>query len=168
MRYTLSLLVTLAWGLWFGGLITLFLIVTTLFHAFQAQRDIFGQAGSATFHVFERYQLIIGAAALVLTVLWAAARPAPVKTWLFAMLVLAGVGAAYGPIFLTPRLEALRKQHLTATPEFRQLHGRSMMLYTAEAALLLIGGILLPLGIRSDAGPLTAHSPTPRPSPPAA
>jgi len=151
MRYWLSMIVTIAWGLWFGGQVTLFLTVTTLFKTFSTRRDIFGEAGNATFHAFEKYQLIVAAVALVGTVLWAASGRAAVKTALFTLLALAAIWATCGTIFITPRIDAMRVAHQTTTPEFSQLHGRSMMVYMCETTLLLIGGILLPLGFRSDA-----------------
>ena len=67
MRYGLALLVMLAWGLWFGGLITLFLMVS---HLFSADRATAVVAAPRMFLAFERYQIIVAAVALVATVAW--------------------------------------------------------------------------------------------------
>jgi hypothetical protein len=151
MRYLFSMLVTFAWALWFGGLIALFLIVTRLFKTFSAQPIVFGQAGSATFYVFKYYQLWLAAAALLFTFLWNLAAPSTAKYvlfWVFALTTVATVG---GMLFITPRLERLRLDNQTRSLEFLELHERSMMLYTGQTALLLVGGLLLPLGYRRDA-----------------
>src|SRR5258707_499027 len=64
MRTLLSILVTLAWALWLGGLVTLFLTVVTLF---RFDRTIAIQTAPQIFLMWERYQLALAAAALVTT-----------------------------------------------------------------------------------------------------
>jgi len=44
---------------------------------------------------------------------------------------------------VTPRIETLRRQGQSGSPEFRQLHGRSMQFYVSEAVLLLLAGVAL-------------------------
>ena len=151
MRYFLSILVTLAWALWFGGLILLFLVVTQLSHTFPApRRAVFGEAGSATFMMFERYQLIVGAVALVTAFgLRLLSGPSAVRTTLFCLLALAAVGALLSPMVITPKIDALRKSGQTDTQEFKKLHGQSMMVYSGDALILLVAGTLLPAAMKN-------------------
>jgi hypothetical protein len=79
MRYFLSALVSLAWALWFGGLIAIFLVVTQI----------------------------------------------------------------------TPNVEAMRVAGHTDAPEFKKLHGMSMMVYSADAVILLIAGMVLPAALKT-------------------
>ena len=154
MRYFVSVLVALAWALWFGGLITLFLVVTQLSQTFPApRRNIFGEAGSATFIMFERYQLIIGAIALIAAFALRLMNPSAIGTALFTLLALAAVGGLVSPLVVTPKIEALRRAGETESPEFRKLHGRSMMIYSSDALILLAAGALMPAAMRRPTEP---------------
>ena len=150
MRYFISILVSIAWALWFGGLITLFLVVTQLSKIFVDRRDIFGQAGSGTFIMFERYQLVVGALALISAFALRLVSPAVVRTALFSVLFLAAVGAVASPLWITPKIEALRIAGETTNPQFKKLHGVSMAVYSADALILLIAGTLLPAAISKE------------------
>ena len=144
MRRILSVLVVVSWGLWFGGICALFLFVSVMF---RESRPLAVDAAPMLFHAFERYQLLLAAFALVCLVLWrvlAHSRPIMV---VFTFMALAAVAAVLSTTLVTPRIEALRRQGQTASPEFRQLHGRSMIFYTSEAALLLLAGIALPSAV---------------------
>lgn len=149
MRYFLSTLVCLAWALWFGGLITLFLVVTQLSKIFVDRRDIFGESGSGVFIMFERYQLIVGAVALISAFALRLVSPLIVRTAFFSLLFLAAMGAVASPLWITPKIEALRLVGQTTGPQFRKLHGLSMMVYSADALILFIAGTLLPATIQT-------------------
>jgi hypothetical protein len=123
----------LAWALWFGGLITLFVCVVTLFHF---DRAIAVQAAPQLFHVFERYQLILAAAAIVSALLWK-------RKALAGLFCIAAVGALTSPLVTTPKIMELQRLGLTHTGQFARLHGESMLIYMADAALLLVGGLIL-------------------------
>lgn len=155
MRRLLSITVSITLALWLGGLITLFLAVTSLFHTF-ADRSRAGMAAAGIFHTFERYQLILAAVALVATFGWRllpVRRPAApqLKTGLFALLALAAMAAVYSTMLVTPGIEALRERGITGGAEFARLHGTSMLLYVGEAVLLLVAGLLVPTAIARDA-----------------
>ena len=123
----------ITWGLWFGGLVTLFISVVTLFrfdHAMAAQ------AAPQLFHVFERYQLVLAAVAMVSAI-------AGRRVGLGILFALASAGALVSPLVLTPRILEMQRQGLTHTDAFARLHGQSMMVYTADAALLLVVGLIL-------------------------
>jgi hypothetical protein len=59
------------------------------------------------------------------------------------LLALAAGLALTSTVVVSSRIERLRQSRLTDTPEFRRLHGISMTIYTAEAALLLAAGLVL-------------------------
>ena len=58
MSRILSFIALLAWSLWLGGLVTLFVCVVMLF---KTDRAIATQAAPHLFLAFERYQLIVAA-----------------------------------------------------------------------------------------------------------
>ena len=148
----LAIVLTLAWALWFGGLITLFLAVTSLFTTFDTDRSLAGTAAAGIFRRFESYQLVLAAVALVTAATWRASRPPRPRsnTVVLVFLALAAVVAVSSTFAVSRRIEKLRRQSLTATPEFRRLHGVSMGLYTGEAALLLAAGLALPSAVSSS------------------
>ena len=153
MNRALATLVCLAWGLWFGGAVTVFLAATWLFKTFGADRTTAGKAAAGVFRNWERYQLILAAVALVLAVAWRALPGAPkLKTALFGFFAAATLTGVFSTLRVTPQIESLRREGRTMLdPQFRRLHGTSNALYTAGAAALLGAGILLPLTMRRDA-----------------
>jgi hypothetical protein len=136
--------VTIVWGLWFGGLIVLFLAVQSLFNTFATRHDLAGQGAAHIFHAFNAYQLALAAAALIGTVIWRISGPPKLTTALFVFFALATVGACIITMYFTPHIEMLQHQGLTQSSQFKKLHGLSMMVYLAETASLLIAGLLLP------------------------
>jgi len=142
MKTALAIAISLVWALWFGGLMTVFISVQTLFNH---SRDLAVAANPILFGVFEKYQLILAAVALLATFFWILIRPTRLKTVLFTLFSLAALCAVLSSAWITPRINELQARHLTATTEFRKAHGQSMMTYTATAALLLIAGFILPL-----------------------
>src|SRR3954454_16367289 len=123
MRHLLSVLTSIAWALWLGGLITLFILVGRLF---TTDRLIAVEAAPRMFVTFERYQLILAAIGLVAACAWRLVVQSGRITVIFTFLAVATVGAAVNSIVLTPRMEAIRMAGLSSGPEFKQLHGRSM------------------------------------------
>lgn len=141
MRNVFRLAVLLGWALWLGGLIVLFLFVQALF---ARRRDLATQAAPFLFLTFEKYQLVVGAAALLAAAgLWASLRSRPALAAAI-LIALAGVGAGTSP-FITNQMERLRQDGRSNSPEFRKLHGQSMIIYTSEAVLLLGAGVALSL-----------------------
>ncbi len=154
MQRVLAILVSLVWAAWFGGLLTLFLAVTSIFGAFGTDRHTAGTAAAGVFRSFERYQLILAAAGLLLTVVWRiVGGAAGLKHLLFVGFTLPTLLAAYGTVQITPHIEDLRKAGETTTAEFGRLHGIASSLYLGEAILLCLVGILLVLTIARDMQP---------------
>jgi hypothetical protein len=158
MRYLCSALATLAWAAWFGGLLAAFIIIKALFAAFGDQPDLFGDIGSAMFHAFEKAQLFMAGAALILTFIWIMTGTARSRIALFVLLCIATLGAVCQPLLITPRIDHLRLAHQTQTPQFLHLHGISMIIYSAQLLLLLAGGILLPAAWRTGAAKVASVS----------
>ena len=164
MRYGLSLLVMLAWALWFGGLMTLFVMVS---HLFAADRATAVVAAPRLFVAFERYQLVVAAVALIATVAWRFKQPSGVLTTLFIMFAVASLGAIFNASTLTPKMEQLRLAGQSTSPAFRQLHARSMVMFMCEAVALLMAGGLIMAGMAWWPRE-TARAPEPASAPPGA
>jgi hypothetical protein len=161
-----SFVALVAWSLWIGGLIMLFLSVMTLFGK---SKSVASEAAPHLFMAFERYQLILAAVALSSTFAWRmTARLAPLNA-LFVLLALSAFCAAFTPLYVTNRMEALRAEGKNSTPEFQQLHRRATRLYVVEAIVLLIGAFPLyaalrhkPLQLQTGTAPAPAATgPTP-------
>jgi hypothetical protein len=145
MRYVLSVLLTLAWALWFGGQATLVILIMTLFIK---DRPIAVRAGPYLFHVFERYQLVLaGIAILCAIVLWIMTRRR-VFSLMLGCFVLAGIGGLISTTMVTHRMEQLWRENQADSPEFASLHQKSRALYNTEFTLLLAAGCMLPGALR--------------------
>lgn len=144
MKRLLIAVVTIVWALWFGGLIALFIAVSSLFQTFAADHETAGKAASAVFRRFDHYQLALGAIALIGSVVWRAIHPRGVViTLLFCFFALAILADCWIAIRITPELERMRIDHLTHSAKFTALHGRSMILYLTEIVFLFAAGIIL-------------------------
>jgi uncharacterized membrane protein len=151
MNRLLSIFVVLTWGVWIGGLVGVFLAVTSLNQTFADDRGLFGTAASGVFARFERVQLGVAAAALALTFAWRICRGTPtLKTVLFALFGLSTVAAVVETTYVAPKINQLRQAAQTDTPQFRKLHGTSMMLYTGSLGVLAIAGAVLPFAIAGE------------------
>ena len=150
MHRLLSTLVSLAWALWFGGMVMLFVAVMSLFTNPRLDRTTAGLAAADIFRRFESYQLALAAAALLATFAWWLLGARKLKTWLFALFALATLGAAGVTLIISPRMATLHAQEETETDQFRQLHKTAERIYTAQAAVLLVAGLLLPSAVRAD------------------
>jgi hypothetical protein len=149
MRSLISSLFVIVWGLWFGGMIMLFIAVMRMF-AVDPSRELAIRANPVLFHVFERYQLVLAGIALVLIFAWILLRRSGVKIAMFVVLVIASLAASVSSVWITPRIDRLQAEQRTRTPEFRRAHGQSMGVYTLSALMLLVSGMLLPVAIRTD------------------
>lgn len=144
MRTALNTLITLVWGLWFGGVLTLFLAVTAIFAAFPGQRSVAGDAARYVFHIFNLYQLALGGVALLATFAWCLLGKGKLKLGLFLLFSLTTFAACVITMYVAPQIERMHEKGLANTPEFMRMHGYSMVLYLGEAIMLLIAGLFLP------------------------
>jgi len=144
-----AFLTMLVWGLWLGGLITLFICVITLFtHNRAAAID----AAPQLFVNFERYQLILAALGLTTTVIWRVVSKNLLVNWIFLLLCLSSLGAIASPLYFSKQMEVLRQEGKTSSARFEALHKQSEWVYTGEAALLLVGGLALFAALRRGSG----------------
>lgn len=156
MRRVLHFLLLLVWGLWFGGLIALFLFVQTLFKDFRGDRAVAVQTAPHLFLVFQKYQLILGAAGLLLSAIAWLWRRSAARIAVFALFALASAGAIVSPLAITPKMERLRAAGESHTEQFMKLHGESMLVYLAETAALLVAGMVMP----TELSPTNKHGDT--------
>ncbi len=140
MRYFVSFVVKLAWGLWFGGMVALILFVQTLF---ARDREIALEAAPMLFVSFERVQLLFAAAACVGTFCWWVLTRRRAVIVLFALFAIAGAMAALSTTLNTTPMEQLRAQGMRESPEFQALHKRSTSMYLVNLVLLLAAGAIL-------------------------
>jgi hypothetical protein len=161
MRYVFAATALFAWSLWLGGMIGLFLFVQVLF---KSDRAIAVEAAPRMFLAFQTFQLIVAAVALISVTAWRLTVRRRVITGIFAMFTLAAIGAVLLSLLIMPPMEKLRREGNSGSPEFRQLHGRSMALFTAEALALLVAGLLVPAAMRADASLHLAEEPAPHAS----
>jgi len=163
MRYGVAMMTVIAWGLWFGGMGALFLFVSYLF---VTDRKIAVLAAPRMFAVFETYQLIVAAAALVGAAAWRLLSPGRAAiTFIFMMLALSAIGTIISALAIRPPLERLRIEGQTTSPQFERLHKLSERLYSAQAMALLVAGVVMPVALapprRARTAPATAEPTTP-------
>jgi hypothetical protein len=147
MKRVLPIVLCFAWALWLGGLMALFVFVQTLF---ARSRPVAVQAAPLLFLAFERYELIVGAMALIAAVGWRMKVRSHTLTLLLVLLILAAAGAIVSSITITGPMEQLRLIGQSGSAEFKRLHGYSMMVYVTQAALLAIAGLMLPGILKAD------------------
>jgi hypothetical protein len=140
-------LVCVAWALWFGGLGALFLFATRLFNQ---DRETALKAAPIMFLVFERYQLLLAAAALLGVVGWRIGGGSVRVTVLFSLLAIAAIPTALNPMLVTSHMEQLRLQGQSSSEQFKKLHGISMIVYSGETLILLAAGLTLPWALREE------------------
>jgi hypothetical protein len=145
MRYFLSWLLLLAWGLWIGGQATLVLLIVTLFITSKA---LGAAAGPHVFPVFERYQLILAVVAIVVSTILAMLTRRKLLAVLIGCFIAAGIGGVVSRTLVTPKMVELWRVDRAQSPEFNALHRQSEIIYDAEFLLLLLAGILLPATLR--------------------
>ena len=157
MRSVWAILTTLAWGLWFGGMGTLFLLVSYLFVADRATAVV---AAPRMFFAFERYQLGVAAVAILSAALWRLGAKRAVVTAIFVLFALTAVGTIVSATAIRPQMERLRLAGVSSGEEFQRLHKSSERLYSAQAVLLLIAGLVLPTALKGQGADARHANPT--------
>jgi len=160
MRHPFAVVVNLAWAVWFGGMVMLFIALGSIF-APPVNREVAGDFAARLFPNFERLQLICAAVCLVGSAGWWLASRSRVKMVLFTLFALATLAGVVETTSITPRIETMRVEGRRGTPEFDRMHHLSSKVYMSGAAVLLVAALLLPGAIRSDA---VSGPPVPRTS----
>jgi hypothetical protein len=141
MQRILSAVMLVAWGLWFGGMIALFIFIMRLFLTFkQETRPVAAQAAPVIFDTFSAYQLLVGmiacAAATLLTMM--------TRRNLHAVLSLLMIAALAAAMFIrtwTVQMELLDRNVPAQINQFNAMHHRTTQLYVTSSVLLLIAGV---------------------------
>ena len=150
MRYFLSSLLAAAWGLWFGGIVSLFLFMNRLFESMHDDyRAVFDTVAPAQFRMAERFGIVAGGLALVTAFAMRLVSRGKAATWLFALLAIAAALDVVRPVFISARMHGLVTPGQTPPPEFMRLHGLYMAAAGIEAIFLLIAAFALPALMRS-------------------
>jgi hypothetical protein len=154
MQRLLSTLVVLAWGLWFGAIVMVFVTVSALFATFADQRPIAGIAAAGVFRRFEVLQLSAAVLGLIGAAGWRfTGGRSRARTAVLALLVTSTVGACVSRFALTPRIDDLRLAGKSGSDEFKKLHGISSSVYSTQAVLLLAAGLILPAAVAGRRDP---------------
>ena len=138
-------LFALASALWLGGLVSLFVSVQTLF---SHDRDLALVAAPVLFDVFDLYQRGLAVAGIVAVVGVLLTRPNRSAVAGSILLALNVVPAAVVAFYVMPKMSGLLASNAGSSPDFKWLHGLSMMLYCGETLLLLGTVLLLPWSFR--------------------
>jgi hypothetical protein len=137
-----QIIVTLAICLWLGGLIALFLFVGALF---KHDRTVAIQAAPVLFDTFSMFQLIIAPLGLIALFFWRSMVRSAALNAMIVIFALSLASAAYVTFAIIPEMTAIQRAGQSGeSPRFKQLHGRSMMFYSAQTLALLISAIMLP------------------------
>ena len=145
MRYFLSGLLTAAWGLWFGGLVGLFVFINRLFQSMQGEyREVFDVVAPHQFTMAERFGLVAGALALLATFGLQLLLRRRETTWLFVVLAFAAMIEVARPALISRRMLPMIHPGQPPSPEFVRLHGIYMAAGSIEAVILLIAAFALP------------------------
>lgn len=138
MRRIIETLFLLVWGLWFGGIIFLFLAVTAVF---DQSHELGLTAAPVIFFRFEKYHLVLALISISLCSVLPVRR-AKFRLWIFALIAVGCVTALISSLLITPRIDALHLAGLTHTPAFLRLHGAAFGIYLLETLVLLIVGLI--------------------------
>ncbi len=145
MRYFLASFVAVAWALWFGGLVALFVFMATLRDSMHADyHAIFDAIAPRQFAMSERFAIVVGGFALIVTLGLRVLTPHRAVTGLFVILMAAGAIAVAKPMLISPRMLDMIHSGDVQSADFRRLHGLYMLASSLEVLILLIAGFFLP------------------------
>ena len=142
---------TISSGLWLGGLVMLFISVSSIFNTFEADRATAGLAATGIFHRFENLQVILAGVAIASVEL--SLRDGTRKFFIALPLIAAAIIAMVITFGITPRLDAMRIGGESTTPSFKQLHGMAMTAYLLITALVALGTATLAISMFAEIPP---------------
>lgn len=135
MRNVIVYLLGVAIALWLGGLIALFMFVSTLFINDRATAVI---AAPQLFRVFDRYQLIVAAVAIGCAIGWRFYSGSRLKNILLGLLLIAAGLAVVEFAWVAPNLNGSRA---VDTETFQRFHVISRWVYQSIALCVLVAGV---------------------------
>ena len=145
-RTVFSVLTAVSLGLWMGGLVILFMAVSSLFQTFD--RSTAGLGATGIFKLAEIYQLILAPVAIIATFL--SVHRGLAKTLAIVLLVLATMAACVIAIGISPRIDAMRIAKTTDTETFRRLHGAAMATYLLVTTLVTAALVSVTVSWRAE------------------
>jgi uncharacterized membrane-anchored protein len=154
MRYFTSALVTLTTALWFGGLVTLALLVMAVFISSGLDRETAGRATSSMFVWFGKAQLVVAAVALIATFLAYLQRRGGIVVTLFVLQIVGTLGAVAFNMYIVPKLEGMRIAGQSQSADFKALHKQSESLMSVMMLILFAATVFVPAVCRALYAPL--------------
>ncbi|CAN5419346.1 hypothetical protein BH10PLA1_BH10PLA1_01340 [soil metagenome] len=142
---------TIACGLWLGGLVMLFMAVSSIFKTFDTDHATAGLAATGVFHRFENFQIVLAGVAIVALEL--SLRNGRRKFIIALPMIIAAVIAMGITFGITPRIDAMRLSGETATESFKKLHGLAMAAYLAITLLVAAATAILAVSLFAEIPP---------------
>jgi hypothetical protein len=155
-RFVLPILANLMLGLWLGGLVMLFVSVSSLFQTFP-DRHTAGLGATTVFHRFEMMQGVLAICSLPLT--WFALPVRRMRTVAFVLLVVAVILAAVITFVLSAMINDMRLAGTTDTPRFYAIHGAAMGTYLVVTALVTAAWITVLAALRAETSATVSPGP---------
>jgi|GEM_PF-3510813 len=156
-REFFAALATLASGLWLGGLVMLFMAVSSIFKTFDTDHTTAGMAANAIFHRFQSYQIVLAGIAIISIEL--SLRNGRRKFFIAVPLILAAVLAMVITFGITPRIDSMRLAGETTTDAFKKLHGAAMAIYLTLTVLVAIATSILAVSMFAEIPPTVFGDP---------
>jgi len=142
---------TISSGLWLGGLVMLFMSVSSIFKTFDADHTTAGLAATGIFHRFETYQIILAGVSIASIEL--SLRNGKRKMWIGIPLITAAIIAIAITYGISPKLDAMRLAGEASSDAFKKLHGAAMLSYLLVTALVSLGMAILAISMFAEIPP---------------
>jgi len=143
-RNLLIWITSLAWALWLGATIAVFVFVKHFFRVFP--HDEAGTAANAMFNSFAHYELVLAGISLLSSGMLVVSYPSVRWVLVLGCLILTGGMAVTVALGLIPMMDSLIDQGKQHSPEFIRLHVKSMIAMTLQTAMLVITGAAMATG----------------------
>jgi hypothetical protein len=141
MKSLLVFVTFVAWSLWFGGSISIFVFGS--YFQRNLPPETFHATARALFHIFSKYELGLAAISLLSSGLWMVFYPSKAPVILLGCLVLAGGMTVTFALGLIPAMDALLDEGRRDSIQFKTLHGKSMVALLLQSLVLLVTGWIL-------------------------
>jgi len=154
MKSLLVFVTFVAWALWFGASIAIFVFGSYFQKHLPA--ETFHATAQALFHIFSKYELSLAAVALFSSGMWMVFYPSKWSVILVGCLILAGGMAVTFALGLMPAMDSLLDEGRRDSVQFKTLHGKSMVALLMQSLVLLGTGWLLLKSQRGTPGRINA------------
>jgi hypothetical protein len=141
MKSLLVFITFVAWALWFGASIAIFVFGS--YFQKHLPPETFHATARALFHVFSNYELSLAAIALVSSGTWMVFYPSKWSVIMVGCMVLTGGMTVTFALGLMPAMDMLMDEGQRDSARFKTLHGKSMVALLMQSMVLLGTGWLL-------------------------